>query len=217
MTGHRFEEFLKDAAQGYNRPPETPRDAMWETIRERLESSQAARADDARVIPLRRRWRTGLALGVALAATLAIGFGLGRITGALGPAAVPAGHGPLASGAEEPAEAGLPYRLAANEHFGRAEAMLTMFRSGGAGVEEETVQWARDLLVTTRLLLDSPAARDVQMRDLLEDLELVLVQIASLPSGETGREAQLARSSLEDRDLLLKLRAVPVEASQTGI
>ena len=39
---------------------------------------------------------------------------------------------------------------------------------------------ARSLLGTNRLLLDSPVATDPRMRQLLEDLELVLAQIAQL-------------------------------------
>lgn len=217
MTADRFEEFIQATARDYNRPPETPRDAMWTGISERLGLDDDHSADDARVIPMRRRWRHGLAWGVALAAGLAIGFGLGRITGAFGPTAAPGTAAVASAKGPRPAD-GLPYRLAAAEHLGQAETMLTMFRSTEeGGVDEQTVLWARDLLGTTRLLLDSPAAEDARMKDLLQDLELILVQIASLPAGETGEEAQMARHSMEERDLLLKLRAVPNAAAyQTG-
>lgn len=214
MTADRFEEFIQETARDYNRPPETPRDAMWAGISERLGLDDEG-SDDARVIPMRRRWRRGLTWGVALAAGLAIGFGLGRVTGAFAPTAGP-GTAPVASMKGRPAD-GLPYRLAAAEHLGQAETMLTLFRTEGSGVDEQTVLWARDLLGTTRLLLDSPAADDARMKDLLEDLELILVQIASLPAGDAGEEAQMARHSMEERDMLLKLRSVPNAAAyQTG-
>nr|NIP79830.1 hypothetical protein [Gemmatimonadota bacterium]NIQ54644.1 hypothetical protein [Gemmatimonadota bacterium]NIU74855.1 hypothetical protein [Gammaproteobacteria bacterium]NIX44747.1 hypothetical protein [Gemmatimonadota bacterium]NIY08988.1 hypothetical protein [Gemmatimonadota bacterium] len=95
MTEDRFEEFLRDVAPGYNRPPEPPRDEMWTAIRERLglpdEDTSPA------VIPLRRRrpWLLGV---VAVAAALVVGFGLGRITGAMGPTTAPS---PLVTAAEK--------------------------------------------------------------------------------------------------------------------
>jgi hypothetical protein len=50
--------------------------------------------------------------------------------------------------------------------------------------------WARDLLTTTRLLLDSPAGADPARRELLETLELVLVQIARLPRADSPGSAR---------------------------
>jgi hypothetical protein len=59
--------------------------------------------------------------------------------------------------------------------------------------------------------MDSPAARDPQMRALFSDLELVLVQIVQLSGAPLAApERDLIERALHDRDLLPRLRsAVP--------
>ncbi len=78
----------------------------------------------------------------------------------------------------------------------------------------EVAAQATTLLVTTRLLLDSPAATDVRMQNLLEDLELVLAQIAALNGQGTGvrrqEEMQLIRDALTERDVVPRLRTAVV-------
>jgi hypothetical protein len=71
--------------------------------------------------------------------------------------------------------------------------------------------WARDVLGSTRLLLDSPAAEEPQLRRLLGDLELVLVQLVQVTGGTLTEEDQLLIDrALGERDLLPRLRtAVP--------
>ncbi len=83
MTEDNFEEFLKNAAQGYNAPPaRTPREDMWSAI-------QSQRAAGPRVVygggsPTRessgRRFGSRISMGAAAAAVLllATGVGLGR-------------------------------------------------------------------------------------------------------------------------------------------
>src|SRR5207253_2556235 len=97
-------------------------------------------------------------------------------------------HRPPATPREE-----LWRRLAAAQYLTRTEALLTGFRAetrAGVPTAQFSVQ-ARDLLCTTRLMLDSPAARDVRLKSLLEDLELVLAQIAQLPSSGDRDDVQL--------------------------
>ncbi|MGI9077271.1 MAG: hypothetical protein ACR2G6_08075 [Gemmatimonadaceae bacterium] len=75
------------------------------------------------------------------------------------------------------------YRVAAIQHLTQMEMLLTSFRAeaqGGRVVDDQLSVWAADLLGTTRLLLDSPAGDDQRLKRLLEDLELVLAQIAQL-------------------------------------
>jgi hypothetical protein len=127
---------------------------------------------------------------------------------------VPSATGEVASatagtaGEAEGSRAAL-YRATTADHLARAEALLTAF--GGAGPADTgaapDAAWARDLLTTTRLLLDSPAARDPQRRRLFEDLELVLVQIVRLPSADSGDERALIERTIERGDMLTKLRA----------
>jgi hypothetical protein len=94
-----------------------------------------------------------------------------------------------------------------------AEALLTGFAGGGgrgrARAPADSV-WARDLLTTTRLLLDSPAGADPARRELLETLELVLVQIARLPRADSPGERALIDRAIRQGDLMTRLRgAVP--------
>ena len=196
MMDDRFEERLRDAARDYHRPPATPREEMWRRI-------EAARAARRRRVIVVRRW---LGWGAGLAAVLALGIAIGRWTAG--------GHGTgtpsaAAGGADQTT---LAYRVAAAQYLTRTEALLTGFRvetRGGEPAGQFTAQ-ARDLLGTTRLMLDSPAARDPRLKSLLEDLELVLAQIAQLPSGSDREDVQLINQGLDQRSVLLRLRtAIP--------
>ncbi|HYK82079.1 MAG TPA: hypothetical protein VEU55_02960 [Gemmatimonadales bacterium] len=193
MTEDRFERLLRNAAQDYHRPPETPREELWRHIA----AARARRRPAARARPW-LRW------GVGLAAVLALGIGIGRwTTRGFRPTSVAAGP----SGAAR-LPGTLAYRVAAAQYLTRTEALLTGFRSEArAGrPEAQFAAQARDLLSTTRLMLDSPAARDRRLRDLLEDLELVLAQIAQLPATGPREEVQLINEGLEQRSVLWRLR-----------
>lgn len=208
MKQDELERRLLDAAREYNAPPETPRDEMWAVIRAGMPDRDRRAPDDlgdrraARERRERlRRW-TPWALGLATAATLVVGFGLGRIA----ERSLPGVEAP-GSGVEADRGASLPVRMATADHIGEAEAMLTLYRSSEREEDREaTALWARELLTTTRLLLDSRAGRDPQLADLLEDLELVLVQIASAGPAD-GIEQEMIEEGMEQRQLLPKLRS----------
>ena len=109
------------------------------------------------------------------------------------------------------AEAALPYRLAASEHLAMTEALLVSLRADmKAGRRDTTVAaWATNLLGTTRMLLDSPASRDLKMKKLLEDLELVLAQIARLPAASgDSTDLELIDRAVKQRQVLTRLRAI---------
>jgi hypothetical protein len=75
---------------------------------------------------------------------------------------------------------------------------------------------ARQLLATNRLLLDSPAAIDPATRLLLEDLELVLAEIAQLAPRPNSPDLDLINEGLERGAVMSRLRtAVPSGASPT--
>jgi hypothetical protein len=194
-TDDRFERLLHDAARDYHRPPATPREDIWR----RILAARAARR--RRVIALRPwvRW------GVGIAAVLTLGIAIGRWT-ARSPATAPG----VALGGPE--RSGLAYRVAAAQYLTRTETLLTGFRAetraGGAAAQFSAQ--ARDLLTTTRLMLDSPAAGDPRLKSLLEDLELVLAQIAQLSTRGEREDAQLVNQGLDQRSVLLRLRtAIP--------
>jgi hypothetical protein len=104
------------------------------------------------------------------------------------------------------------FRLAALEHLVKTEVLLTSFQvDARAGrVDYGLEPWARELLSTTRLLLDSPAATEPRLEGLLRDLELVLVQIAQYPESRGPGELELIDQALLDNDVITRLRlAVP--------
>jgi hypothetical protein len=206
MTDDQLDERIREAARGYNAPPDTPREEMWARIAAaRAGEAAPAPAVDAapRVLPFRRR----LVLAVAAAAVLAVGVGIGRVS--------VAPEGPSWRGPTTNATA---YSLATQEHLGQSEVFLTLFRASlrEQGDHRLAAASARQLLATNRLLLDSPAALDPSTRLLLEDLELVLAQIAQLvPSSRTG-DLDLIRDGIERGDMMPRLRtAVPAGAAPT--
>ncbi len=187
----RLPEPLRSAARGYHAPREAPREEMWEAIR-----AERARR---RTLRVRVRW------GLGLAATLILGIGIGRLAAPRGPA------GPAGSVVAQAGPA-TPYRVAAGQYLARTEVLLTDFRtrSRTAGrLDARFLATARDLLTTTRLMLDSPAADDPQLRVLIQDLELVLVQITQLPA-ERGAQTDLdlINQGITQRSVLTRLRAV---------
>jgi hypothetical protein len=117
----------------------------------------------------------------------------------------------------------LLYQIAATQYLSRTEAFLTGFRSDlrtGRADARFTGQ-ARDLLTTTRLLLDSPAADDPRLRALLEDVELVLVQISQLAAGRDTHDADLITQGMDQRNVLPNLRSAipagPVPVRTEGV
>jgi hypothetical protein len=197
MTDERFDRRLREVAQDYHRPPTPPREEMWRAI----VAARAARRQR------RGAWRATLRWGVGIAAVLALGIAIGRFS---------AGRGAADGGARDQGS-GLAYRLAAAQYLTRTEALLTGLRTETRAGEPAAAQFAaqaRDLLGTTRLMLDSPAAADLRLRALLEDLELVLAQIAQLPARGDREDLQVITHQLEQRSVLLRLRSASSPAPE---
>lgn len=104
----------------------------------------------------------------------------------------------------------LAYRLVVLRHLAGSEALITTFRttSKRGQVDAQVGAWARDLLGTTRLLESSPAADDPVMKRLLEDLDLVIAQIAQYTARGTydPNELDLIEQSIRQRGVITKLR-----------
>ena len=187
----KFEQWLKDAAQSYNAPRPTPRLEIWKRIEETRRNRH--------VIEIRPWMRWAL----AAAAVLVIGIGIGRWT-----AHPPRANAPVVASADS-VRSDVAYQVAAQQYLTRTEVLLTDFRAQRVRgqLDPQFVAAARDLLTTTRLMLDSPAANDPQLQPLLEDLELVLAQITQLPA-EPGRknEMDLINQGLNQRSVLTRLR-----------
>ncbi|HEY8165750.1 MAG TPA: hypothetical protein VIF83_09385 [Gemmatimonadaceae bacterium] len=104
------------------------------------------------------------------------------------------------------------YQVATIQHLADAEALLTSFRieSRSRKMDASLSTWARDLLTSTRLLLDSPAADDPRRVRLLQDLELVLAQIVQLSPTAEARERELIEGTIRDGHVMTRLRtAIP--------
>lgn len=197
----RIDELVRSLAQDYNRPPEPPREAMWTAI-------QAQRRW------YRRPWSTArrpLLWVAAAAAVLFLGVGIGRLS--------VRGDGSAVAGNWDPRTVSTTaYRITAVDHMSQAEAFLTLFRASAraGGNERLASATARELLADNRLLLDSPAAQDRKIRLLLEDLELVLAEIAQLSPQPRAQDLQLIREGIERGSVLPRLRtAVPAGTSPT--
>ncbi|MDB4888490.1 MAG: hypothetical protein JWL61_345 [Gemmatimonadetes bacterium] len=115
------------------------------------------------------------------------------------------------------------YRLAATQTLTQAEALLTAYRSSGVAERDPAAakqlgDWGRQVLSSTRLLLDSPAGDDAVLRPLLNDLELVLVQIIRLSGAPLdANDRALIDDVLRSRDLLPRIRtAVPAGSVGTA-
>jgi len=202
MTEKQFEEFLKDTVQGYNDPPEVPKDAMWARIQEVRRTSR----ETSKVPFLMSPWlRWGVGVAAALALGIGIGMNLDRVDRAMDTAAsvADAGQTTDVTGRSQ------VQMLAMLGYLDRAEAFLTMFRADvrSGRTDYQVANPARELLTTTRLLQGSTIARDARVKELLDDLELVLVQIAQLRSDVNGQEADLATQAIDDKSVLLRLRA----------
>jgi hypothetical protein len=206
MLDDRLDDQLREAARDYNAPPETPRDLMWQRIvAERART--AGGPDKARGLRF-LRWPVGIA------ALLALGIGLGRMSA---PEPQPAAPPPVAT-AVNPRGSDVAYQLVTTEHLGQSEAFLTLFRAsvqrGGDGQLASAT--ARQLLATNRLLIDSPAGDDDRTRLLLQDLELVLAQIAQLSPQPSRPDLDLITEGLDHGGVMSRLRtAVPSGASPT--
>ena len=107
---------------------------------------------------------------------------------------------------------GLAFRLAVLQHLAGTEAMLTTFRTEAKSgdVDARLTSWARNLLRTTHLLqASSVASNDPTLKRLLDDLELVLLQIAqyTAKSPHRAEELELIERSIDKRGVMAKLRA----------
>ena len=229
MKDERFEELMRDAALTYRRPPEPPLDEMWQAIDASLRhdgddvdaGSRGTLVGGAMTArPRRRFWRQQW---FRVAAALVIGVGLGRVwtsrqsgSAVAGDTArVAAGNDTTHGGPAARSALDEPYDRATTKYLGQTAALLIALpnevRAGRA--DAQFISRAGDLLLTTRLLLDSPASSDPAMRNLLEDLELVLAQVVRLRSERGRAELDLINQALEQRDVMPRLQSAVADIS----
>jgi hypothetical protein len=210
-TRDRFDELLQDAAHTYNRPPDErqmPLDEMWDTI-------------EGQAFPARRR-TSRYAQWLRVAAALVVGVGIGRVSLSIGQHRFAAlGSDSVATQPRATTLATIdapsqPLDPATSRYLGQAAALLIALpaETSGGRPDQSFIMRANELLLTTRLLIDSQSSSDPALRNLLEDLELVLVQVVRLekerdPSRRT--EMELIRQALDQRDVIPRLRTAASE------
>ena len=207
MDDQRLDDVLRDLSRTFKPPAEPPLEEMWAVI-EDAHFNAPVPISSARGMTSRAPW-------LAAAATLVIGIGIGRyLPRRAAPAenvtsqsAVAANSNSPASGTSAVADA---YRDQTNRYLGQAAALLISLPSKDANGKTDAAfaVKATDLLVTTRLLIDSPAAtQDPKLHSLLEDLELVLVQIARLRGEKNKGDLDLIHQAVEQGDVLSRLNS----------
>jgi hypothetical protein len=196
-----FDDFVRRHAAGYRAGAEPPADEIWRGIEAQV---QAAIQPPAPRFARRSVW---LVIGAAIAATLVVGVAIGRWS------AVPHGapHMEVAASADSA-------RLAAHLHattvdyLEDAQVFLTEFRAdlrADRPPAGDRARRSRELLARTRLLLGNPAAQSPTVNRLLEDLELLLAEIAALPDsgrGDRSMDATLLEEALKRDDILPRIR-----------
>lgn len=205
------DDIFAEALRGVVRelePPTVPRESMWLRIEEARRTTSLKHVQaGARRRPEWVRW------SLPLAAALALGIALGRFWAA-GPDAAPAFvQADPRPGATDPA---LPYVVATVQHFARTQELLSALPAEAGDPGARIALSAGDLLTNTRLLLNSPASADPQLAALLQDLELILAQIAALPPAPPQFELQLIENGIERNDMIGRLRAATRERPVFG-
>jgi hypothetical protein len=199
MDETRIDEGLREL----NVPPPPPLDEMWAVIEDAHFNNVKAVAPSTRTSRL--PW-------LAAAATLIVGIGIGHYLpiGKTKPTDATVQQVASASGAPTDTSAVVEaYRDQTTRYLGQAAALLISLPTTNVSTKTDAVfaGKATDLLVTTRLLMDSPAGQDPKLRSLLEDLELVLVQIARLRGERNRSDLDLIHQAVEQGDVLSRLNS----------
>lgn len=207
----RLPDAARLAARGYNDPPELSKadlDAMWSGIEAQAFAQRSRLTSD--VSPVTRRWFP-ITRVAQMAAVLLLGVVIGRFALPRDAAVAPTTFAAirLADSARIPE----PYQETTSRYLGQTAALLVGLPSDGSRADGANIGRAKDLLSTTRMLLDSPAASDPRLRVLLEDLELVLAQVVRLQAGQSGDELDFIRQALEQRDVMPRLRTAVADFS----
>jgi len=206
MDDDRFDDLIRNLPDDF-KVPDPPLEEMWQVIENAHFNSRTA--STSRVWTQSTPWLA--------AAALLVGIGIGRYmpTRSAGPTPESTlGSRPPASSTQLPlydtSAVADAYRDQTNQYLGQAAALLISLpaKAGTQQADATFANKAADLLVTTRLLIDSPAAtQDPKLRSLLEDLELVLVQIARLRGERNKGDLDLIHQAVEQGDVISRLNS----------
>lgn len=194
----QLDQRIRAMARQIDEPPEVPREAMWTAIQ--------ARREAAKVVPIHTsRNPCTMAWIAALAASLLLGIAVDRMV------IHPSQAAPVTANTEP----NTALQVTTTQYLSRVETFLTGFRT--TDTDSTFEGQARDLLASTRLLLDNQAISDARIRGLLQDLELILVQIVQSGASDRPSERQLITDGLQQRQVLPRLRSqIPAGQSHFG-
>jgi hypothetical protein len=211
MDENRFDDVVRGLPRTFNEPPTPPLDEMWAVIEDKHFNAAASTP----------RWSRSRSFvpWLAAAATLVIGIGIGRnlsVDASTPETTSQPVSATTVTGASQ-SEVVDAYREETTDYLGQTAALLISLPEAGAPdlSDARFAGKASDLLVTTRLLMDSPAAQDPKLRGLLEDLELVLVQIARLRVERNKSDLDLIHQTVEQGDVMSRLNTAVV-TNQSG-
>jgi hypothetical protein len=207
MAEHELDQWIREEVRGYRPPPEPGLDAMWERI-----ESRAFAPESAVRLAHRRGWWSALAAALLLG--VALGFSAGRITAPHRGAGVPRYTAATPNLGTGVAPLPNPFVGIAADYLQQTTVLLVTVANGlrDGRLPPNLSAQARHLLSTTRLLLDT-GEPDPSLHELLEDLELVLAQVAHLPGHHQAREVAFITEALDQRDLLPRLSLLLADAS----
>jgi len=229
VADEKWNDALRDLARDYNQPPMiVPREAMWAAI------VAGQRRGRPRILQISRRFAP---LAAAAVIVLAVGIGIGRVTVSRSTGTSTATNSTRSTSSTNLTNSATPtavpeaYAIATTQQLLEVQALLTAFDANtrqatgsatgtkaDAKADAHLASWARDLLSNTRLLLDSPAGADPHRRQLLEDLELVLVQIAALSPDAAASDRAAIAHTLDDAQVLPRIKAaIPTNQNQVGL
>lgn len=200
----QFDEFLKQHAGGYRADAKPDAEALWRDVQAELQKDAGA---DHGSRALRRVWLAG---GAAIAATLVIGVLVGRWSQRREQQTTVAAPTLAAAPSADSAQLAAHLRASTKDYLEDADVFLTEFRAGlrsgrASGGEADRAQRSRELLARTRLLLHGGERQSPETTRLLQDLELLLAEIAAMPPGRST-DAALLQETLHRQNILPRLR-----------
>lgn len=197
MNDKELDNLLDDASKHWRVPVNAPLDEIWTSV-----------AAEAFAAPARRRAPGWTTVGIAAAAALVVGVLGGRYS-AQRTASPADGAGVAAS----QAMTNDPNERAMAELLGRTTLLLAALPSDSAGPDFEIGREGTRLLTTTRLLLDSPVASDARIHNLLQDLELVLAQVARFDPRHRRDEIHFIQTAIDQHDIVPRMRSAAADLS----
>ena len=206
MDDKKLDDLLMAARTRYRVPPEPATEAIWQAV------EREAFSPTGRVKRRRFEWTRGWQLA---AASLLIGVLAGRWTASGTPS------GSMTASKSETvmiSDAARPYQRTTEEVLGRSAVLLTALRSSDVRQIDagQMSSQATRLLGRVRLLLDSPAANDPQVHNLLLDLEMTLAQVARMQPSRGTTDINLINEAVAQRDIVPRIQSVVVDLSGGG-